>query len=310
MQMYCRIPVHFTIINSYSQKGGLKMPLEFLDKEKMCDLLTRMWQKHLDTDKNPAEKNKEDHLVGNLTDTLASNLILDEDKKAFMPDTFIPASFRHSNIDGISSLATVELSHTHTKSTTTTHSVTNSAKWGIGQEIKASCKIFGVGAESTTKFSFEYTHSWTNGTNTTESDSDTFKVTVPLNVPAGEVYEARLYAELQKLTIPYRALIHVQGFTSTWFIPNNLPNYLNMWIGIAFSKIAELGLAGEESHYYGANPENPKEGIITQYGIITVSQTANFYSRVFPVTKEVNDGLMLSRKLPEIIRTQEFKLDQ
>lgn len=276
------------------------MALTHLNKDVVCKYLTDMWRKELNTRQNPAGKKgqwKEEGaepwskgLYGGLTDTASTKLVFDESQKAYTPDIVVCNTATLDNRNGLAPKSTVELSYTYTDSTTTTHSTTNSIKAGVGFEFKAKATIFGIGGEATTKVSFEYTHSWTESTSECKSKSITFKQNVPIDVPNGKVYQVILTAKSQRLTVPYRALIFVDGRTDTWFESRVQGHYCHIKAaGEAFSKIAQWGLAGPESQSYGADPKRPSRGVITQRGLITAQQTTDFRAAVYDITDRYKD---------------------
>jgi len=277
----------------WNLKGGIAMALIHLDKKVIGLYLSDVWKKELGTGKDPANRkwyeDGANHdgigLYGGLTDTASTELLFDESQKAYTPQKVVCDTATLDNLNGLAPQSTVELSYTYGNSTTTTHSTTNSLKVGVGFEFKAKATIFGIGGEATTKLSFEYTHSWTKSTSESESESHTFKQSVPIHVPSGKVYQVVLTAKSQKLTVPYRALIYVDGWTETWFEDRVKGHYnYSMSAGDAFLRIAQWGKAGAESHSYGRDPKNSSRGVITQYGQVTAQQTADFVAQVFDIT--------------------------
>jgi hypothetical protein len=281
------------------------MTLTHLDKKVIGSYLSAVWKQELGTGKDPANgkwyEDGADHrgigLYGALTDTALTELIFEESQKAYTPEIVVCDTATLDNRNGLAPQSTVELSYTYANSTTTSHSTTNSIKVGVGFEFKAKATLFGIGGEATTKLSFEYTHSWTDSTSESETHSYTFKQSVPITVPAGRVYQVILSAKSQKLTVPYRALIYVDGTTETWFEDRVKGHYnWSMSIGDAFAKIGQWGKAGAESHCYGRDPTNYGRGVITQYGKVTAQQTANFVAQVYDITASFKDerapGLM------------------
>lgn len=274
------------------------MALTYLDKKVIGTYLSDVWKQELGTGKDPAngkwyEDGANHHhigLYGGLTDTASTELIFDESQKAYTPEKIVCDTAILDNRNGLAPQSTVELSYTYGNSTTTTHSTTNSIKVGVGFEFKAKATIFGIGGEATTKLSFEYTHSWTKSKSESETESHTFKQSVPINVPTGKVYQVVLMAKSQKLTVPYRALIYVDGITETWFEDRVKGHYnWSMRAGDAFAKIGQWGKAGPESHSYGRDPNRSSRGVITQQGQVTAQQTADFVGKVYDITDSYED---------------------
>jgi hypothetical protein len=276
----------------------IAMALTHLDKKVIGTYLSDVWKQELGTAKDPANRrwyeDGANHsgigLYGGLTDTASTELIFDESQKAFTPESVVCDAATVDNRNGLAPQSTVELSHMYGNTTTTTHSTTNSIKAGVGLEFKAKATIFGIGGEAATKISFEYTHSWTDSTSVSETESHTFKQSVPINVPSGKVYQVVLTAKSQKLTVPYRALIYVHGMTETWFEGRVNGHYnWSMSAGEAFEKIGQWGKAGPESFSYGRDPKNGSRGVITQQGKVTAQQTADFVAQVYDITDSFKD---------------------
>jgi hypothetical protein len=269
-----------------------------LDKKIIGGYVAEVWKKELNTGKDPANGRWYENgaqaghlgLYGGLTDNASTELIFDEAQKNYYPECVVCDTATLDNRNGLAPQSTVELHHSYSNSTTTTHSTTNSLKVGVAEEIKAKVTLFGIGAESTTKFSFEYTHSWSDSTSVNESNTYTFKQGVTINTPAGKVYKAVLTARSQQLSVPYRAMIYVTGITETWFEDRVAGHYnWQMSAGDAFEKIARWGLAGSESHCYGRDPKDPCAGTIAQNGRVTARQTSDFVAKIYDITDTYED---------------------
>jgi hypothetical protein len=282
------------------------MALTHLDKKILGKYLSDMWKRELCTGRDPANgkwyengaNNDKAGLYGALTDNASTELLFDESQKAYTPESIVCDTATLDNRNGLAPQSTVELAYTYANATTTTHSTTNSIKVGVGFEIKAKASIFGIGGEATSKINFEYTHSWTDSRSENVSQSHTFKQSVPINVPSGRVYQVVLTAKSQQLTVPYRALIYVDGITETWFEGRVKGHYnWSLGAGLAFSKIAQWGLAGSESNSYGRDPKQPYRGVITQHGQVTAAQTADFVAKVYDITDTYKD-----ERAPRLLR--------
>jgi hypothetical protein len=269
------------------------MPLQFFDRRLIGGYVVDAWQKHFNTEMDPADgqwftngPGNNGGLYGKLTDTLASELVFDQSKRVFMPNQKVASTWTIDNRDGFTPEQTVTLTYSYQDSTTSTHATTNGLKVGVGFDIKAKAEFFGAGAETTTKFSTEYTYSWTDTNSTAKTETKTFSQVVPVrNVPKGKVYQLVLLCNEDKLKIPYHADIYLSGSSSACFA--NPVNGQKIWTvdaGTLCEWINEFGSAGEESYKYGRNPDNPQQGMISLLGNLTATQTLNFMARTSDIT--------------------------
>jgi len=268
------------------------MALRILDKSILGSYLQGMWKKELNTGEDPANgqwfengaNNDGTGLYGGLTDNAATQLSFNESQKQYLPEQVVCDSATLDNRNGLAPTSTVQLSYNYTDSAATTHSTTDSIKLGAAVDIKASATIFGVGADVTTKFSFEYTHTWGTSTTETQSHSYIFSQSVPITVPSGKVYQVVLTAMSQKLIVPYTAKIYVSGTTETWFEDRINGHYnWSMDAGSAFQLIAQWGLAGSQSSSYSSAG-------VSQSGTVTAQQTTQFIARVYDITSTYHDN--------------------
>jgi hypothetical protein len=276
------------------------MSLAHLDKQLIRKYLSEVWKKQLKTRQDPANRRwyetGANHdgigLYGGLTDDASTELIFDEAQKSYVPQDVICDNVGCDNRDWPEPQEMVaELTYTKATSTSVSHSTTDAIKAGVGLEFKAKATIFGIGGEATTKFSLEFTHSWTDSKSETASESDAIKESLRVLVPARKWYRVELVATSQTLVIPYRALIYVRGATETWFEDRVAGHYnYMMTAGEAFTKIAQWGIAGADSHCYGADPRNPSVGVITQYGKVTAQRSTNVRARKYDIT-DTGDGV-------------------
>lgn len=269
------------------------MALVNLDKTTLGGYMTAMWKRQLGTTLDPSNGKwtetkpggKPGGLVGRLTDTAATELILDKSQQSLVVEDSEVNSAIVDNTNGLLPESTVTLRYTHANSTTTTHSTTSGWKLGVKVGFEFEAGLVFEKAKTSVEVNFEGYHSWTDSTSTTESKSIEFSQEVPVrNVPKGRVYKAVLVAQTHSITIPYRALISVSGQTETWFAKQVKKHYC--WIsdaGTAFARIAEWGLAGAESHMYGRHPKRPSVGVITQSGSIA-AKTVHLKAQVYDVT--------------------------
>lgn len=262
------------------------MSLTILDQNQIASTLSDMWKKHLGTDKDPANgqwyTDGANHdgvgLYGGLTDTIDQSATFDEANKKFTPTQRLAASSVVDNRNGLVGNTTVTLSYQYTDSVSTTHTVSNSVKVGIGLEFKAKAEIFGIGGEATTKFSLDYTYTSSDASSSTQTRSQTVSQNVAVNVPAGKVYKAVLVGSSQQLDIPYTVNVRVSGTTETWFEDrvNDHYNWL-MDIGSAF------GLAGNPLY---TNAGNGQGVAVAMKGTLTAQQSTDFSVEIWDVTAQ------------------------
>lgn len=271
------------------------MSLTILDPNAMQALLTRMWQKQLGTDEDPANGRwytngaNDDNvgLYGGLTDTMDGNATLDEASKHYAPTQVVAAYSTVDNRNGLVGPTSVTLSYQYTNSVTTTHTVSNAVKVGFGYDFKAKAEIFGIGGESTTKFSIDYTYTSSDANSNTQTQTQTFSQTVAVNVPAGKVYKAVLVGSAQRLDIPYHLDVSVTGTTETWF-EDRINGHYNwmMDIGSAF------GLAGDPAY---KNAGGGRGVVVGVTGMLTAQQTTDFTVQIWDVTNQAPPNVAMMR---------------
>jgi len=269
------------------------MALQFFDRRLVGAWIVDAWQQHFNTEMDPADgqwftngPGNNGGLYGKLTDTLASELAFDDSKRVFTPNQVAAATGIADNRNGLTPEQTVTLTYAYQDSTSSTHSTTNSVKVGVGYDVKVKADFFGTGAEATTKFSTEYTYSWTDATTTANSETKTFQQQIPVKaIPKGKVYEVVLMCNKDQLKIPYHANIYLSGTSSACFAnPVNGEKIWTVDAGTLCEWINQFGSAGDESYKYGRDPNNPRQGICFLQGNLTATQTANFLARTFDIT--------------------------
>lgn len=269
------------------------MALQYFDRKVVCATIVDAWQSHFNTEADPADgqwftngPNNNGGLFGQLTDTLASELIFDESQKIFTPNQVSAATAVVDNRNGLTPEQTVTLSYSYQDSTSSTHSTTNSLKASIGVEIKGKASLAVVGAEVSYKFGFEYGYSWTDATTTSSSETKSFSQAVPVKgVPKGRVYQVVLSCNKNTLKVPYRADVVLSGTTSACFErPVNGQSIWTVDAGTLCEWINQYGSAGGESYKYRRNPNNSSQGLLSLLGTMTATQTMNFRAATYDIT--------------------------
>ena len=261
------------------------MALKYLEKATIAPLLSGMWKRYLDTGLDPANgkwyeqgaDKKVGGLFGGLEDYPERELFFDRAMAQYEANDIQCSQAILDNRDGLSGDGTVELSYTCTRSEATTRSNGHGIKLGAGVDFGGGVNFLFAKAKHTLKFSFDYSYNWSKSESTTRTETTTFKQSVKLNVPEGEVHAAILTARKQTLKIPYKAIIRVGGFTDTWFEHRVKDRYRHRLSGAeAIARIGEWGLAGTSS------PSFTKDGVIDE-GILTCNQVVDFSAKVVKV---------------------------
>jgi hypothetical protein len=151
-------------------------------------------------------------LFGNLTDELAPALTFEPAARTFGVHKMAVATGLVDNRNGLSSFATVNLSHTCRDSVTTSHLVSKLVRTGLPVLIKDKLGPDVFGNDFDVTFAADYTHSWADATAVTDSAPRSVNLAVPVrNVPKGRVYQVMLVANRHMMSVPYRADIILKG---------------------------------------------------------------------------------------------------
>jgi len=230
--------------------------LSYLDKSQMQAILTKTWQRELNTDQDPANHKWYENgangdqvgLYGGLTDSIDPNVYVDDSRKVFSRDVVAVFTQDADNRNGLNPSPVVTLSFQHSFTQSQSHTVSNTFKQGVAVDVKVSATVFGIGADVTTKFSFDYTYSTSTTKSTSETDTATFTTQVPLKIPTGQVFRVVLQATKQHLSVPTMSYCNVAGETETWFESRVNGHY--DWMtdaGNMFGWIRQFSTAGTDS---------------------------------------------------------------
>jgi hypothetical protein len=275
------------------------MALQFLDKRIIGAIIIDAWQSHFNTEMDPADgqwftngPGNNGGLYGQLTDSLASELLFDDSEIKLTPRKVAACTSTIDNRSGLTPENTVTLTYSYQDTTTVTHSTTNSLKVGIGLDIKAKADFLGVGGEVTTKISTEYTYSWNDATTIAKAETKTFQEQVPVKgVPKGKVYRLTLLCDKTECRIPYHADVYLNGqSTANFASPVNGQKIWTVDAGTLCEWVNGFGSAGNESNKYmrDPDPKKQKRGIIRLKGNLTATQTTNFMVLATDITNSYN----------------------
>ncbi len=287
------------------------MALKYLEKATLAPLLSAMWKRHLDTNLDPANgkwyeqgaDKKPGGLYGGLEDYPERKLFFDRTKAQCTANEIQCSKAVLDNRGGLSGDGTVELSYTCTTSEATTRSNGHGIKLGAGVDFGGGVNFLFIKPKLTLKFAFDYSYSWSKSESTTKTESTTFKQSIKMNVPPGEIHAAVLTARKQTLKIPYKAIIRVEGFTDTWFEHRVKDRYRHRLSGAeAIARIGEWGIAGTSS------PSFTEDGVIDE-GILTCDQVVDFAAKVIKVKdpSDLSETALIDLDDPRVELLDEIK---
>lgn len=269
------------------------MSLQYLDTVQISAILIDAWQNHLETEKDPAGgqwftngPGNNGGLFGKLVDELATELVFDTPAQTFSVYQSAAATGIVDNRNGLTPEQVVGLSCSFQDTVTTTHAVSKAVKTGTTVSIKGALKGGVFEKEFGISFSAEYSHSWTDTSSVSSSETRNFNVSVPVrNVPKGRVWQVVLMANKKELSMPYRADIILKGNTVANFqSPIRGQKTWTADAGTLCDWIGRFGSAGDESWTYGRNPVDPTQGRISLHGVMKAVHTVNFTVRTLDVT--------------------------
>ncbi len=274
------------------------MALQYFDTNILGAYIIDAWQNHLGTESDPAGgkwfRNGPGNgpgLFGGLTETLRTDLVFDKGQATLNKTKDVALSTTLDNRLGLltDSAATSTLSWQMTNSSTATHSISKSVKSGLSQKLtfKGKWGLVEVGSETT--INFEYTHSWTDSSANTQTDTKTFTTAIPLKVPQGKAYKLVVVADRNAIKIPYSAQILLTG-TSEANFSATVTGQKN-WkanAGEMCRWINQYGSADEDSVNFDADPLDPTRGIASMRGTMNVDNAVNFTIFALDVTSTLN----------------------
>src|SRR3982751_1767945 len=143
------------------------MALQFMDKRLIGAYIVDAWQNHFNTEQDPADgqwftngPGNNGGLYGQLTDTLASELVFLQDQSVFTPHKVAAFTSVADNRNGLLKPgSTGTLPPTCQTQSAVTRSTTGALKLAYGVDMKAKAEFLGTGGETTYKFSSEYSFS-------------------------------------------------------------------------------------------------------------------------------------------------------
>jgi hypothetical protein len=273
------------------------MTVQHYDAAKLAGLIAEVWKNKFDTDLDPASGQwftngpgaNNQGLIGGLTDALGTKLEFTADSSSYvlMSEKADVDTATLDNTDGLLTEGSVTLSHQFQDTSTVTHSHTHGIKAGVECDIKATTTFGDV----TTKASFDYTFSWTDGTSKTTGESSTFSQTISVhNIPAGKVYMVTLTCDKVTLKVPFNTFVYLTGtstanFTAT--VGGGKKHEMNA--GEICSLIKEYKCAGTDSDNFGQDPNDPTRGYIRFGGELSAQRTVNFTARTIDVTSSYHN---------------------
>lgn len=242
-------------------------------------------------------------LLGDLKDELVTELVFEDGQARVNTSKELAATDTVDNRNGLFDPDTPQpftLGWEITNSTTAQHSVTNSIKAGISEQLSFGGEYF---ARSATTISFEYSYSWTDTKSNTKTDTKSFSKTTNVKVPKNKVYKAFVMADRDKASIPYSAQVRLSGVSEAIFpkavkdpeTGESKDRYsadaatICSWIdkyGSAAWTDARGRRVEDEMSFGPEDPDDPKNkrAIASLRGEMKVEQSVNFISYVVDVT--------------------------
>jgi hypothetical protein len=297
------------------------MSLQYLETNLIGSYLIDAWQNQLDTEKDPTSgkwfRQGPDNsvgLFGGLTDILVTDLAFDAGAANVNKSRDVALSTTLDNRSGLlnESPATNTLQWQITNSATTSHSKTNSVKSTVSEKIvvEVSTELFAKFTSETT-LSFEYAYSWTDTNAVTQSETKSFTTQVPLKVPAGKAYKLLILADKASLSVPYHAQIRLKGTSEANF--NDKVNGKAQWsasAGDICSWINKYGSAKGDAMEFGADPDNPADGIASIRGSLRADQSVNFTVFAIDVTSTLDADPSSSAAISKLLKGEKLPDNQ
>ena len=271
------------------------MTLKFLHQLRLGATIVDAWQKHLETRKHPAagqwfsdDPAGKGGLFGNLTDELAPALSFEPAARTFGVHKMAVATGLVDNRNGLSSFATVNLSHTCRDSVTTSHLVSKLVRTGLPVLIKDKLGPDVFGNDFDVSFAADYTHSWADATAVTDSAPRSVNLAVPVrNVPKGRVYQVMLVAKRHMMSVPYRADIILKGSTTAHFASRiDGEQVWRATAGDLCEWVNRHDSAGDDSWFFSRDPLDPTQGRVSLQGMLRAVRYMNFAVQMVDVTED------------------------
>lgn len=276
------------------------MPLEILKKDTIKKLLTEVWKKDLNTNKDPANGKWYEKGAGGSTiglyggiDDSTTSIQFGKPQNS-LPDIYVCDSHIFDNRDGLMPQATASLNYTYHNETSILHAKSDTINAGVSTETKGSVSIPVVTVEKSYSIKVDYAYNWSKSESSSKSIEFNISQTIPVTIPEGKVYLVELTALSCSFEIPYTARIEVTGNTETWFEDRVKRqgekdahyNFI-MSANTAFKKIRDWNIAGSES-------SNFSERGYEQHGKMTGQLKTAFTARVIDITNSYkNENIQL-----------------
>jgi len=253
-------------------------------------VLPQFWRTYLGTSQDPANgrwytsgaDGSSAGLYGALSDYLDQQPTFDTAHAKYVPQTSVGSTGIVDNRNGLNSIAnTLSLNYSYQTGHTASHSTT--AAISVGETAKFTVSFPGVGGVEA-DFSITDTFSYTDGTSDSTIETATQAVAVPVQVPAGKVYQAAIVFTQETLTVPYSMSVHATGYSETWFESPVQGHYnWQAYTPFIFDYVRANGVAGSDSPKYSSNGG---EGLLTLTGEATMARSGGFQSKIYDVTSQ------------------------
>jgi len=267
------------------------MSLQSIDKRSFGAIVIDAWQQHLGTEMDPADgqwfSNGPDNnggLYGHVTDKVRDELVFDSSQHDATLNKVTGMTGIADNRNGLQPKQVVSLAHTYQDTITTTHASTHTVKFGTKVSWKGKMSLLVAEAELTVEISGEYSFSWTDTVSVSQSKTQTFSQQIPVDIPAGKVYQVILLVDVQEIKIPFYADLVISGQSTTNFrAPVNGQKVWTADAGTLCDWISRFGSAGLDSPHFTSDPNDRSRGLMRTRGVLNVQRSVNFTA----VTKDI-----------------------
>jgi hypothetical protein len=280
--------------------------LSYLKYQDLAGILSDAWQNQLGTEMDPADgqwfsngPQNNGGLYGNLQDKLDTEVIFTKtgNEVRLNKTPQVADSATLDNRDGKSPTGSFNLSKAKStisaSSKTETTSLLTSA--GVSVEGEGGIPFFGK-VKTTVSFRVDVGQTWSNSSSQSNGQTTTSQLSVDMNVPAGKVYKTILTYDEAEIEMPYECRIILKGNSVANFRSKvNGKNVHTATAGELCKWINEYNSAGEDSHRFRQDPDNPDQGYVSIKGVLKAKQNGNYLAR----TEDVTDSLK-----PQVIETK------
>lgn len=285
------------------------MSIQFIDKNHLASVIIDAWQNYLNTEMDPVDgqwfnngPENNGGLYGHLTDTIATELVFNLEKKVFQVHQKAVATSVADNRNGLTPNMSTTLTYAYQNVTTTSYTKSNSIKIGTGLSITSKANFLGSEVGVTTSMSTEYSHTWSETTSSSRSETLQFSENIPVTIPSGHVIKVCLMCNTQQLQVPYFADIVLTGCSTANFrSPVNGKKTWQTDAGSLCEWIEKYQSNSDGNLIFCRDPNNSEKGLIRVKGMLDATSTVNFSVLTEDITQSFNGRLPDGWKMAKTI---------